>query len=395
MPQDILARAQQQAAQSEPPIQAAALFHIARVLTALDREDAVRVLDKGLAIATALSGLDRECLLSEAVVISAAVNPERALRLVESESSMRFRHHVPERLVQALLDYGYIEQAASYLIGAVKDSEYPFVAVPNVIQKCNEETMRMNVLRSAVHAWREFHHDRPESVTHQFLVVFSRHWQMLPREEATQLTAEIVSSIIAQPDMPIGARINDVEFSSMQQFHLFEILNVLRQLEPELTDSLLPSRPQLAAAAARYPLGIDSIIKEPHPSAEPAKGEGFVMGGFGGSSNDIPQMIAMFEAQRQGNFEPMLREALRLYSEDSATTNPNRAPRECWPSTQAFRDLLYSAGKSLGREAAAYLDRIPDRDIRLLAEIEFAAALASLGQLTVVRVVHRPRRASE
>lgn len=395
MPQDILARAQQQAAQSEPAVRAAALLHIARVLSVFDREGAVRVLDDGLAIATALSGLDRECILSEAVVLSATVNPERALRLVESESSMRFRHHIPERLVQTLLDYGYIEQAASYLIGAVKDSEYPFVGVSNVIQKCNEEAMRTNVLRSAIHAWRTFHPDRTESAVHQFLVVFSRHWQMLPREEARQLTAEIVSSIIGQPDTPIGARINDVEFSSMQQFHLFDILNVLRQLEPELTDWLLPSRPQLAAAAARYPLGIDSIMNEPHPSAAPAKGEGFVMGGFGGSSNDLPQMIAMFEAQRRGNFEPMLREALRLYSEDSAATNPNRAPRACWPSTQAFRDLLYSAGKSLGREVAAYLDRIPDQDIRLFAEIEFAAALASLGQVNVVRVVHRPRTASE
>jgi len=395
MPQDILARAQQQAAQSDPAVRAAAFLHIARVLAVFDREDAVRVLDKGLAVAMALTGLDRECILSEAVVLAAAVHPERALRLVDSESSMRFRHHIPERLVQALLDYGYIEQAASYLIGAVKDSEYPFVAVPNVIQKCNEETMRMNILRSAVHAWREFHHDRPESVTHQFLVVFSRHWQMLPREEATQLTAEIVSSIIAQPDTPVGARINDVEFSSMQAFHLFEILNVLRQLAPELTDSLLPARPQLAAAAARYPFGNDSIMNEPHPSAPPAKGEGFVMGGFGGSSNDLPQMIAMFEAQRQGNFEPMLREALRLYSEDSDATSPNRVPRACWPSTQAFRDLLYTAGKTLGREAASYLDRIPDRDVRLFAEIEFAAALAGLRQVNVVRSVYRASPAFE
>ena len=249
MPQDILARALRQAAQSEPPIQAAALLHVARVLTVFDREGAVRVLDDGLAIATALSGLDRDCILSEAVVLSAAVNPERALRLVASESLMRFSHNVPQRLVQALLDYGYIEQAVSYLRAPVKDNEYPFFWVPLVIQKCNEETMRMNVLRSAIHAWREFHHDRTESAIQPFLAVFSRHWQMLPREEAAPLTREIVSSILGQPDTPIGARVNDVEFSSMQQFHLFEILNVLRQLEPELIDSLLLTRPQLAAAA--------------------------------------------------------------------------------------------------------------------------------------------------
>ncbi|MCU1274738.1 MAG: hypothetical protein JWO48_2169 [Bryobacterales bacterium] len=106
MPQEILARALQQAAQSEPPVRAAALLHIARVLAVFDRGGAVRVLDDGLAVATALSGLDRDCILGEAVVLSAAVDPEHALRLVESEASTRFRDHVPERLVQALLDCG-------------------------------------------------------------------------------------------------------------------------------------------------------------------------------------------------------------------------------------------------------------------------------------------------
>ena len=91
MPQEILARALQQAAQSEPAVKAAALLHVARVLTVFDREAAVRVLDDGLAIATSLSGLDRDCILPEAVVLSAAVQPERALRLVASESSMRFQ----------------------------------------------------------------------------------------------------------------------------------------------------------------------------------------------------------------------------------------------------------------------------------------------------------------
>jgi hypothetical protein len=35
----------------------------------------------------------------------------------------------------------------------------------------------------------------------------------------------------------------------------------------------------------------------------------------------------------------------------------------------------------LGRAGASYLDRIPDDDLRLFAEIEFEAALAELPEL--------------
>jgi hypothetical protein len=51
--------------------------------------------------------------------------------------------------------------------------------------------------------------------------------------------------------------------------------------------------------------------------------------------------------------------------------SPNLAPREFW--------------------AGAYLDRIPDPDVRLLAQIELAAALAGLPELRGSRWEYRPR----
>ena len=48
----------------------------------------------------------------------------------------------------------------------------------------------------------------------------------------------------------------------------------------------------------------------------------------------------------------------------------------------SFRAILYRAGKLLGVDATIYLDRIPDRDLRLLAQIELAAALVGLPELS-------------
>jgi hypothetical protein len=47
-----------------------------------------------------------------------------------------------------------------------------------------------------------------------------------------------------------------------------------------------------------------------------------------------------------------------------------------------FRNILYKAGQHEGRAAARYLDRIPDRDLRLFAQIELIAAIAALPQFS-------------
>jgi hypothetical protein len=71
MPQDILSAATEQAEQSDPPVKAAALLCAARVLTAFDQAEAARVLERGIALATALSELDRSTILKGAVSFAA------------------------------------------------------------------------------------------------------------------------------------------------------------------------------------------------------------------------------------------------------------------------------------------------------------------------------------
>ena len=81
---------------------------------------------------------------------------------------------------------------------------------------------------------------------------------------------------------------------------------------------------------------------------------------------------------RDRDYGPPLEYALTKYRQDSDPYSPNRAPKEVWPSTSCFRHIFYQVGKRLGRDADVYLERIPDRDFRLFAQIELAAALAGL-----------------
>ena len=63
------------------------------------------------------------------------------------------------------------------------------------------------------------------------------------------------------------------------------------------------------------------------------------------------------------------------------------------PSRLSGPLFLYSAGKRLGRDGAVYLDRIPDDDFRLFAQIEFLAAVAGLPELQGTQRVYRPASA--
>ena len=72
--------------------------------------------------------------------------------------------------------------------------------------------------------------------------------------------------------------------------------------------------------------------------------------------------------------------ALEEYESDTSPRRKNTAPQICWPSAAGFRSILYKAGIYEGPRAERHLARIPDATLRLLAQIELAAALAGIGQ---------------
>ena len=122
------------------------------------------------------------------------------------------------------------------------------------------------------------------------------------------------------------------------------------------------------------------------PSVGGTRG-GYVMAG---NPRDFPYMKTLLQASEDGDFLPSIEHALEQYRKDASPDNPNQAPREFWPSTCRFRGILYRAGKRLGRDGAVYLDRIPDGDLRLFAQIEFAAALAGLPELQGTQREYHP-----
>ena len=378
----IVAAALEQADRSTPAVKAAALLHIARVVNALDHVQAERVLDRGIAAADVLREPDRSVLMGQAVSLAATVSPERAIGLSRFAGSDDIPGgHVTEMLFD-MMSHGHVDAAVSYLTSASADDEYPFEAALQAIGRSKNDATRLEILRSAIRAAlgqaASGRRSRRVGRGSQFSFLFTRHWRLLPTDEAGSIVRDLVRMILAEPDEAMRAGWNEARFSSSREHRLFEIFGPLRHLAPELAESLVSEYPQLAAAARRYPYGHESIeaaardTADREPVAEPIEQPAYIM--VGSRLVPIPDAI-------RTDFKEAFDLALRAYASDVDPGHPNDAPQECWPSAQEFRAILYQAGQHEGPSGSRHLDRIPDPNLRLFAQIEFAAALVGLPQV--------------
>ena len=349
-------------------------MRIARVEMVDDRLMALFTFQRGLEEARDLSGHDGEYMLDQARLLAAAVAPD----LIQDIPPPRHgnRHLWPERLGRVMLDHGHGDAALDYVIHYRDAATFPYAVVSALMDWYGDQERRLALLRRSFALWCK-------SPAGGFLALFERNWTLLPTEEAAEFVREIVRITLERPDQPTNAGYGDegtVAFTSSRENTLFHMLSVLRHVDAPLAESLIFRHPQLAAAARRYPHGMESMRQEAEArgNSQPAEGGGFCMMG---STRDFPYLTALLQASRDGDFATAMEYALERYHEDTEPEDPNQVPREFWPSTCSFRGILYHAGIRLGEDAAVYIDQIPDPDLRLFAAIELAAALAGLPEL--------------
>jgi hypothetical protein len=393
MPDDLLENARQQAEKADPSIRAVALLRIARAEFAADVSRARSTLLEGRDAVRNLPGSIREQFLQEARAVAAAVSPELL-------AEMPITRHGPHEgfasvnIAQIMLAHGHVDAAFDYLLHH-DDASFPFLVVGNVLHRLDRLSpegadRRRMLLRRAVEAWHRIPSGRHHHERGHFVRFFGHFWKEFPSEEALAVARMIVAQAAEEPDTGASAGYADeIHFTSPRQNTLFQILHVLRRLDPALAKSLIDSHDQLAAGAHRYPNGLETINEEAEAKAERRKADGATCGGgyiLAGDPRDFDRQRKLTDAARRGDFEPSIEDAIEKYREDTSPDTRNYAPKEYWPSTGAFRTVFYQAGKHLGSEAARLLEQIPDDDLRLFAAIELAAALAGVPESSITQM---------
>ena len=389
--QHLLFRLEQQANESEPEVRAGALLRIARVQTALELAKARATFEAALEQIQSIPGREQSSFLEEAQIVAAAVAPDLVSRRQPNGRS-RPRHFQNDSVVRTMLEHGHVDAAFDFVVRNDGDSEaFPFSSLFTLLPKLGDEERQRGVFRKAVEAGRR-------DLGHMFVTLFRSYWHLLPKQEAQEIVRDLVKSVEERSDKPITATYDPertVVIFSEREHTLFQLLDVLRKVDNDLAESLIARYQQLGEAARHYPNGMRSIADEAtkrKPEA-PAGSGGGVGYAFVGDPKDFPAARALMDATRNGEFEQSMAYAAQKYGADASPTDPNRTPKYFWPSTAAFRQVMYSVGKRNGEVASELLDQIHDPDVRLFAEIEFVAALAGLPEFQSVQRQYRPRTA--
>jgi hypothetical protein len=211
-----------------------------------------------------------------------------------------------------------------------------------------------------------------------FAGLFSRFWNLLPHEVVAPVLRELADWALEMKAEPgeymLTEDTDDPKLNSDQENELFVLMPALQHFEPDLARSILEARPPVAKAMKRFPLGMRSVRDEPNRwKYDPARDDVVVIGDS--------EVMPIAEAQAT-DFKAAFRHALETFANDTdAAESPNSAHKENWSSTGEFRHILFKAGTHQGAAAAKHLDRILDRDLRLFAQIELCAGIASLPEL--------------
>jgi hypothetical protein len=286
MTDDLLEGARRQPEKADPSTRAAALLRIARVQSAADGSRAKSTLLEGLEIIRSFPGFVQEHLLQETREVAAAVFPELLAEIPINGRGPRERF-AGVKVVQMMLTHGHVDAAADYLLHLDDEAPFPFLSVGGVVQRLDlqspEKTaQRTKLLRRAVEVWRRSPANSHDHERDDFVPLFGQCWKEFPPEEALEVARVIVAQAAKEPDTGGSASYsNEIHFTSPRQHTLFQILPVLRHLDPVLAESLIGSHNQLAASVRRYPNGLETMNEETKAEAERRRANGATCGGGG------------------------------------------------------------------------------------------------------------------
>jgi hypothetical protein len=305
MRDDLLENARQQAEQADRSVRAAALLRIARAESAADVSRARQTLLDGLDAVQRLPGSVCGDLLEEAREVAAAIAPDLLADIKSAapvgSSHPKFNRIGPARTVGTMLAHGHLDDAFNFLLHYEDPASFPFSIVMNVLHALKKREpdrteRRLMLLRHAIEVWTQKPpaNDPFERGLLGFEHLFAGYWKELPANEALVVARTIVAKALEQPDTATSSRYPDgIGFSSSRQNTLFGILHVLRHLDPTLAQSLIDTYDQLAAAARRYPNGLDTMSEEAMAESERRKAAGETCQGEGyslsGDSSDFPR----------------------------------------------------------------------------------------------------------
>ncbi len=417
---------------ARPEVQVFGLLHLAENYEPIDKKKSLeyfhQAFDAAASIPADSDTNQRGRLQSEIVRSLAAVNVDDAiamLRQMEPATKNDRRVDAATSIVRVLIQKKRLDDGLGIVESFGTFGDYPYNAAASIFKALPADDPRRNTLFSS--AMAAYAAD-PRG---DFPDLLMNVWREIPQSLVQSAVTTLVNGILDRKDdnshfsASISGVKGTVSFSSRKDYELFNLMHVLRSCDPKRADEILDSRPDLKAALRQFPEGTASMRSaengDIHSSTRSGSGQASpqqdalktdrekgsvqadVLAKIANSASDkglLSQCISMLddikdpadrvsawtivaEAAHKINDDKLswqaidraMADATALYKLDADEDSPNKALREYWPSTQAYRRIVITAAKLFGVDAEPLLLRITDPDLALLARVEMAQAL--------------------
>lgn len=304
---NLLQSARAQTSSLEPPMKAALLFAIAHSLTTRDPKQASELLNNAYAIIKDFSdpapGLN--ALRAEIVREAAKLSPEQVEQNLPAERGLRDMALL-EIVRHALHQKQFGPKHAMELVRGMETEPQAYVAAKEVMMAipADRADQRAEVFANILTTYRRTQHPAitagyPEDLG----TLIVRFWQSLP----TALTKQAIDVLLETADPKNASEKSQstheemlfavtqqgpVNFNSYYEFRVFQVLPVLRKIDPQKAESLQASMPALAPLLDRFPAGQQSLDPTLRDTAlEPGEKRGFGVTAAPPGNQSLPEQI--------------------------------------------------------------------------------------------------------
>jgi hypothetical protein len=200
----------------------------------------------------------------------------KLLRLDEStvqqlmpQADPEARAEIQGAMVERAVDRRDFERALSLLSQIPSDQEYPYAAATQLILRlpAGHEAEKRAIFVNAMAHDRE--HNSLGLWGHDLSGMVVRFWRHFPPELVLDAIDQILDhsktddtqiamNVSAGPDRTLTMKSTTIKFDNVYQYRLFELLPVLRELDPSKAEQL-SNDPQVQAQLNKYPNGLQSL----------------------------------------------------------------------------------------------------------------------------------------
>lgn len=292
---ELLSAAFDTAPGAQPEVAALALMHIGETFGAIDHKKALEALKRAFAVSAGIPP-DKEgrrefvqSLVAAATVSVSLPDAVDMLKQITVSASAEDdpRHSAIDAAVARLIEKKEFDTAIDLVNSVGATGQYPFAAAREIFESLAPEDVR----RPAVFAYALSAYTlRPSEGFGKFLI---KHWKEIPKTTAEAAVRQVVNTVLGAKDEgrneSIEAANGTVTLHGRRNAELFDMMQVVRAIDPKRADEILDSRPELKAAVERFPNGRESLGLVGNSSRSDGNVEP------GGRGSEMGSAIAQFE----------------------------------------------------------------------------------------------------